>query len=232
MKRKNWKYTIIYVLVVAIVSLILWPTSTQAQSKELPQGMVIGDDQGIFVKKNGKYLVEVNDVMPGKKWHTTISMINMEKDTPYSLTMLISKPSLIAGSLDLSTAIQMKITYENEIVYEGPVSGINLTQNLQNTALELGTFKAGDSRAMEVDFSLSGEYTKKDFSEKNVMENVWNFYAVKTKSTDSNEIENNKPLGKLPQTGEEWRQTILYVCLGLFLLLIVLLFGKEKRKKK
>ncbi|MTD38337.1 hypothetical protein GIX45_06825 [Erwinia sp. CPCC 100877] len=158
MKRKKWKYKIVYVLVVTIVFLILWPTATatQAQSKELPQGIVIGDNQGILVKKDGKYLVEVNDVMPGKKWHTTISMINMEKDIPYKLTMLISAPRLITGSLDLSTAIQMKITYENKIVYEGPVSGISLTQNLQNTALELGTFKAGDSRAMEVDFSLSG----------------------------------------------------------------------------
>ncbi|MTD38338.1 LPXTG cell wall anchor domain-containing protein [Erwinia sp. CPCC 100877] len=64
------------------------------------------------------------------------------------------------------------------------------------------------------------------------MENVWNFYAVKTKSTDPKQNENNKPIGKLPQTGEEWRQMILYVCLGLFLLLIVLLFGKEKRIKK
>ncbi|GGD03004.1 hypothetical protein [Enterococcus wangshanyuanii] len=226
--KKKYKLCLFFLVVLFFN---ICPVMSQAQ--ELPSGMVVGDDKGISVRKDGRYLVQVNDVLPGKKWHTTISMMNMEKDIPYKLSMLISSPR-VTGILDLSEAIQMKITYQSKLVYEGPVSGITKERNLQNAPLDLGVFKAGDSRAMEVDFWISGEYTNKDFSKKNVMENDWIFYAVKAKaSTNVPKDSNNssKILGLLPKTGEEWRQAILYTCLGLFFLLLILLVWKSDRKK-
>lgn len=238
MKHSYWKHQLC-VLVMGLFWLISLPVCAAAE--ELPSGMVIGDDQGISVRKNGEYLLEVNDVMPGKSWNSTISIINMEKDMSYHLSMLISPPT-VTGSLDLSKAIQMTLRYEKTIVYQGPVSGISSDMNLQNKALDLGTFKAGDSRALEVELSLSGEYTKKDFVQKNIMENIWIFHAVKPTSIPQEEqkiypgtttpVSDSgflKPFGKLPSTGEEWRQALLYTSLGLFLSLLILLLWKSKK---
>ncbi|WP_348921025.1 hypothetical protein [Enterococcus rotai] len=197
----------------------------QAQAQELPKGMVIGDEQGIVAKKNGEYLMEVKDVMPGKNWHTTISMVNMEKGIPYKLTMLIS-PSKVSGDLDLSKSIQMTLTYQNKQIYQGPISGVSRDLDLQRTPLDLGVFQAGDSRALEVDFSLSGKYTKEDFAVKNLMENVWTFYAVATTNTLTPKMH-----GIFPATGEAIKQGMIFLCLGLFIVLIILLIWKSKRKK-
>ncbi|EOH95036.1 hypothetical protein UAW_02115 [Enterococcus haemoperoxidus ATCC BAA-382] len=204
----------------------------QALAQELPKGMVVGDDQGIVAKKNGEYLMEVREVMPGKKWHTTISMVNMEKGIPYRLTMLISPPE-VSGNLDLSKSIQMTLTYQNKQVYKGPISGVSSKLDLQRTPLDLGVFQAGDSRALEVDFSLSGEYTNQDFAVKNVMDNIWTFYAVTTTEPSSGSITDSltpKQHGLFPSTGEAMKQGMIFLCLGLFIILIVLLIGKAKRK--
>lgn len=234
-RKKKVLFTIIFLGICSLFSPIL----TQAQ--ELPPGIVIGDSEGLHATRNGEYHVKVNDVLPGKKWHTTISMVNMEKDVPYQLTMLIS-PAVVSGSLDLSKAIQMTLTYEGKVVYQGPASGISDTVNLQTTALNLGIFRAGDSRALEVDYSLSGEYTKQDFVQKNVMDNVWTYYAVKpTESTPpstsgpsippSAELGGTKPVGRFPSTGESVKQGMIFLCLGLFLVLVVLLIWKKKHEE-
>lgn len=155
----------------------------------LPPRMVIGDDQGIKVQTNGSYFVEIRDVEPGKKWSTKITMINLEKEIPYRLTLHVNKPKLIEGTLDLSKEIQMKLIYENQLIYEGPLSGVSAKKNLQDasTPIDLGLFKSGETRMLEVQFELDGEkYTNRDFFQKNIMENEWVFKAVKTTLPETN----------------------------------------------
>lgn len=209
-------------LVFMYLSIAQLPVEASDDSS-LPSGMVIGDDEGIKVDSNGKYFVNIQDVAPGKKWSTKMTIINVEKDSPYQLTMSVSKPTLIKGSLDLSKAIQMTLIYDNQEVYKGPLSGISGTINLQDSSnpLDLGVFKSGDTRMLEAQFELDGKtYTNRDFFEKNVVENVWRFKAVKTVlPTTNSSVPSNKPFKlKLPQTGEEWRSTLIFTCLGLFLL--------------
>lgn len=207
----------------------LYPLHSEAE--ELPPGIVIGDSEGLHATKNGEYHVNVNDVLPGKKWHKSISIVNMEKDIPYQVTMLITPP-VVSGSLDLSKAIQMTLVYEGKSVYKGPASGISKELNLQTTPLNLGIFNAGDSRALEVEYSLSGTYTNQDFVQKNVMDNVWTYYAVKTTTPiepiDPTKPKKAKPIGRLPSTGEI-KQYMVIFCLGLFLILIILLIWKNKQ---
>lgn len=203
------------------------PLVTIAQ--ELPRGFVIGDDKGITATKNGKYFINVTDVMPGKTWITSISLLNMEKNASYKLSMLISD-SKTTGKLDLSKEMQMKIIYDGKTVYEGPASGISSSSNLQLQALDLGIFNSGDSRGLKVEYSLSGKYTNQDFAKKNTMDNTWTFYAIKTKDTvpDKKIASSSKLLGIFPRTGEELKQGIIFLCLGLFLLLLFIMFIKKK----
>lgn len=231
MKRK------FLLLLILLPSLLLFVQPVKSMAENLPPGMVVGDEKGINANKDGEYFVKVDDAMPGKTWHKNISLLNMEKDVPYHLTMLISPPK-VSGTLDLSKAIQMKLTYEGKVVYEGPASGVSEGNNLQKKPLDLGTFKAGDSRALVVDYSLSGKYTNKDFETKNKMQNTWIFTAVKTKKpVDPSIKEPNgkigiKSIGTLPLTGETVKQMMIIFCLGMLIVLISLLIWKKRYKDR
>lgn len=214
-------------------SFILFIQPVKVFGQELPPGMVVGDENGIHANKNGEYLVKVTDVMPGQEWHKSISLLNMEKDVPYQLTMLISPPE-VSGSLDLSEAIKMKLTYQNKVIYDGPASGISKDVNLQNKPLDLGMFHSGDSRALLVDYSISGEYTNQDFEVRNKMSNVWTFYAVKSKDPVKPKPDTKKPtriksIGRLPLTGETIRKAMIILCIGMLIVLIALLIWKKNR---
>lgn len=226
------KNKLLMLVIFLICGIGIFPSKNIAQ--ELPRGMVIGDSQGLNATSKGEYHVNITDVLPGGSWHTTISMVNMEKGSPYQLTMLIS-PATVSGSLDLSKALHMTLTYEGTVVYDGPASGISDSVNLQTTPLDLGVFNAGDSRALEVTYSLSGEYTNKDFITKNVMDNVWTYYAVKTTAPTGPSMNldegTTKPSGRLPSMGELMKQAMIMICLGLFLTLIALLIWKKKKER-
>ncbi|WP_086315593.1 hypothetical protein A5821_003093 [Enterococcus sp. 7F3_DIV0205] len=241
-RRRGKKWLLAGAFLLLSLSLTLKPVEVHSESN-LPPGIVAGDDQGIKIKNDGQYLVDIRDVAPGKKWSTKITIINIEKDIPYHLTMNISKPTIIEGSLDLSQAIQMTLIYEGKEVYKGPLSGVNKTQNLQDKTipLNLGTFKGGDTRMLEAHFELDGKtYTNRDFFKKNVVENIWHFKAVKTTLPDTNDPDDpEKPFLeklinklRLPNTGEEWRNALLFSCVGLFLILVSLLIIKHKKQEK
>ncbi len=226
------KKLLLLLVLLPVFILFIQPTRTFGQ--DLPPGMVVGDENGIHATKEGEFFVEITDVVPGKSWHKAISLLNMEKDVPYQLTMLISPPK-VSGNLDLSEAIQMKLTYQDKVVYNGPASGISKDINLQNKPLDLGVFNSGDSRALLVDYSISGKYTNKDFDVKNTMRNTWTFYAVKTKKTTPKEKENpNEPskaklFGRLPMTGETVRQMMIILCIAMLIILICLLIWKKRK---
>ncbi|WP_206913063.1 hypothetical protein IGL98_000748 [Enterococcus sp. DIV0840] len=244
MKRRDRgeQWLLVWLFLLISLSLALKPIEVSSESN-LPPGIVAGDDQGIKIKNDGQYLVEIQDVAPGKKWSTKITIINIEKDIPYLLTMNISKPTIVKGSLDLSKAIQMTLIYDDKEVYKGPLSGVNKMLNLQDqsTPLNLGTFKAGDTKMLEAHFELDGKsYTNRDFFEKNIVENIWYFKAIKTTLPDTSDPDQpEKPFIeklisklRLPNTGEEWRNALIFSCIGLFLILITLLIVKHKKQER
>lgn len=240
-REEKW-FLIVLILLIGLLSPFK-PVEAKGESA-LPSGMIVGDDQGIKVKSDGKYLIDIQDVAPGKQWSIKITILNVEKDIPYQLTMTSSKPTLIEGSLDLSKAIQMTLLFDGKEVYQGPLSGIGQTVNLQDQSkpLNLGIFKSGDTHLLEANFELDGKsYTNRDFFKKNIVENVWQFKAIKTVLPDTKEpdpdtpktiIDRLKDMVSLPKTGEEWREAILFTCIGLFLILVILLVLKYKRNEK
>ncbi|WP_321385850.1 LPXTG cell wall anchor domain-containing protein [uncultured Enterococcus sp.] len=244
MKMKSKIRKAIYIGVGLVFLLLSLVIADAAQAVELPPGMVIGDDQGIKIEDDGEYLIDVRDVMPGKAWSVKITISNLERDIPYHLTMRVSKPTLIQGTLDLSEAIQMKLIYDGEVIYSGPLSGDNGKINLQDVAspVDLGTFKSGDTRMLEAYFELDGaKYGNSDFFEKNIVENIWYFKAVKTKLPDTSSSSDDvtkpgtsssttpgKDIFKLPNTGEEWRNALVFVIIGMFLVMLALLIVKHK----
>lgn len=234
LKKRVLVFELIFLSLLFVVGMPMVKAADKPIVNQLPPGMVIGDDKGIDVKENGKYLMEVNDVTPGKRWKTEVTMLNIEKDIPYALSMKIYPPD-VSGPIDFSKAISMKLTYDGEVMYQGPLSGVSDKVNLQKTYLDLGVLSSGQSKGLTVELEMDSSYTENDFMVKSVMENIWEFRAVKIKSP----IVPVKPpikkpgiIGVLPQTGEEWRNTLIGICLGLFLVMTILLILKKRREER
>lgn len=236
-RELNKRVLIFELLILCLLFVVAIPAVEAAEPpivNQLPPGLVIGDDKGIAVKEDGKYLIEVNDVAPGKRWKTEITMLNVEKDVPYALSMKVYPPD-VSGPIDFSKAIAMKLTYEGKVVYDGPLSGVSDQVNLQKTYLDLGMLSSGDSKGLTVELEMDSSYTENDFMVKSVTENIWEFRAVKTKKPiDPDKPPIKKPgiIGLLPQTGEEWRNTLIAICLGLFLVMTILLIMKKRREER
>lgn len=211
------------------------PADSLANTNTLPTGFLIGDEQGIKVERDGKYFIEVNDVMPGKKWTKKISLVNLEEKDKYSLTMAISNPRT-KGKIDLSQEIAMELIYDGKKVYEGPLMGINAEINLQKEILDLGVFTPGTSRSLIANFTVSSKLTNQDFSEKNVVDIDWTFYAIKTTVDTSTSDSLTKPKvikkGIFPNTGEEVKRMLLFFCIGLYLILTAMLILKKRQDQK
>lgn len=239
MARKYKKRVLLFELLILSLLLIAGISPVRAAESpiinQLPPGMVIGDDKGIDVKEDGKYLMEVNDVAPGKRWKTEVTMLNIEKDVPYALSMKIYPPE-VSGPIDFSKAISMKLTYAGKVVYDGPLSGVSGKVNLQKTYLDLGILSSGDSKGLTVELEMDSSYTENDFMVKSVTENIWEFRAVKTKKPIGPDkkppIKKPGIIGLLPQTGEEWRNTLIGICLGLFFIMTILLIMKKRREER
>ena len=223
MRQKLTNIKWLQYLMILITMLIFLPINTSAE--KLPEGVVIGDNDGINARKNGEYFVQLKDIRPGQKWEKTISMMNMERDSSYTLAMQISPP-IVSGPLDLSNEILMIIEYEGKILYDGPVSGISKDKNFQTSRVDFGTFNSGDSRALKVTYEMPDNYTNEDFSEKSKMENTWTFYAVKRQEETP-----PKKSGLLPQTGDIQKSMIM-ICLALFVTLIILFVWKNRNDNK
>lgn len=199
-----------------------------AEGEPLPSGIVIGDDKGIHVQSDGKYLVEIKDVLPGKKWTIDIDLMSVDQGTPYDLSMQIFEP-ILSGPIDFSKAIHMVLNYAGKEIYNGPASGVSGKTNLQASEYSLGTFEPGDSKRLRAVFEMDHTYTKNDFQVKSMMENVWKFRAIKNQ--EPGQIKDKKRTKRkqfFPQTGEEWRDVLIYISLGLFILLMVILILKKK----
>lgn len=235
LKKRVLLFEVLILSLLFVVGMTIVEAAVRPIVKQLPPGMVIGDDKGIDVKEDGKYLIEVNDVAPGKRWKTEITMLNIEKDVPYALSMKIYPPE-VSGPIDFSKAIGMKLTYGKEVLYDGPLSGVSDKVNLQKTYLDLGTLSSGDSKGLTVELEMDSSYTENDFMVKSVTENIWEFRAVKTEKPiePGKKPPIKKPgiIGLLPQTGEEWRNTLIGICLGLFLLMSILLILKKRREER
>lgn len=209
----------------------------------LPPAIVVGDSEGIKVGEDGKYLMDLRDILPGESFEATISFLNVdEKEQPYELFFGIKPPVQIQGPINFGEAMTMSIEYEGKEIYNGKVSGIG-NLDLQKEEYSLGVFNPGDSKSMKVSMKMGSEYTNKDYATKSITENVWQFRAIRNgDGTGGSGTEkpgggatdggSSKPTIHFPQTGEEWRDALIYSVVGMFFLVVVILLWHHRRQQK
>lgn len=209
---------------------VFWSQSVHATEGTtlLPSEILIGDDTGVKAQQNGNYFLHIQDIAPGKPVHKKITIVSTTKNKQYRLTLSMEDKVSEERALDLSEKVEMTLTYDGKVIFQGLLSGKGTTQDLRNSeeALDLGVFSGGDTKMLEAVFEIDGEkYTNDDFSKKSVFENSWKFKAVQVVPED------DAPFWRFPQTGEEWRSTLLFASIGLFFVLLALLIFKYKQKE-
>lgn len=208
-----------------------------AEIGELPPGMIIGDNDGIFVEKSGIYFIDIRDIQPANSYKKEITIMNTEKDKPYKLSFQIA-PAINRGPLKLDQEIATKIYLNETIIYDGNLTGLGKV-NLQAEPYPLGTFAYGDKALMRIEMVVNDKLIAEDFIEKSSSKMNWSFYAIKdekgklpnTSETGASSNEGGYKLpGWLPQTGEEWRNLLYQICAGLFLVMLALLLTRHRKE--
>lgn len=218
-----------------------------AAGSSLPPGFLVGDDTGVQTGRDGEYFIVNNDVYPGQTFSREIVLSNYSKENGSFEINLVMNPESEeylaekTGAIDLLEAIHVVLTYQGEVIYEGPMNGEGTpTANKLNDPIKLGTWEIGEVRTIQADFTVSNEYPEEDWMEKNAVDFYWLFYASRVKlPTDSSEPpeepgdsaeppSSSSPIGKLPQTGEDWRNVLLGMIAGLVLITVSLIIAKKR----
>ena len=122
--------------------------------KGLPEGIYIMDSDGNKVSEDGSYYVDIQDMKPNVVYTKTISLQNLI-DTPYTLTMSASAVSK-GGNLDLENNTNVKLFLDNELVYDGKVTGEGKTNMTVASPLNLGELSSGQSKELRAEFLWDG----------------------------------------------------------------------------
>jgi len=149
---------------------------------QLPQGLLIGDQDGVCVNAHGYYYIDARDLLPGEVVRKVLTIQNLEQrersaeaGIPF-IVSLTAEPLLSTGPIDLLDLVHMTIRLEGELVYDGKVRGDG-TPNMIETALPLGEYAIGDRRTLDITLTVASDM--RIHEEKSKAEFRWQFYAAR-----------------------------------------------------
>ena len=238
MKYKLPRVCLISILSLAVVCLFV--KSVYAANDNLPSGVLIGDDKGFRVEKDGNYLIEAKDLRPGSKFTRTISVGNYsEKDTgPMLIDMKMNydkyKP-IIKGKENLLKVTQVKFKANSKEVYQGSLDFSGVKDKRDKTKpIKISSLKAGESATLTADFEIPEDVDESKWLTPNSVEFVLEFSARRDPSKITEPEETKKPglAGILPKTGEELAFLLLGIAIGFLLIILALRVFIQNREKQ
>ncbi|MDR1800831.1 MAG: signal peptidase I [Lachnospiraceae bacterium] len=183
--------------IIGVALALLLGLEAKAMQNALPQGMLIGDSNGIRVSYDGDYFIDAKNLRPGEVITKELIVRNMEDEGTYTLSLL-AQPIGSSGPQDLLEKVNLTLKVDGDEVYKGRIKGdegINIIEN----PLPLGEYPAGKSRTilitLTVDSDLLITYDKSE------AEIGWQFYAVK-KENEGGNGKNGGIGGKGVKTGD------------------------------
>lgn len=250
-KRGNWLQG--FVLIAGLfITLMGVPVLSQAE-EVLPPGLVIGDDTGLYASSTGDYFVDLPEVVPGEVYTKEITIRSLEIDEPFELGLLVSEHEA-SGTIDFNEAITMTLTLDGVQLYQGPLLGDG-SVDWTLVPLELGTCSYGTDMILEARFEVSSGLTTTDYQEASELLYHWTFVAIKKQveppassdsTSDSSTASSNSSSSSssmtsststgtakpLPSTGEDTRDMVYKMLIGLLLILFVLVAWKKKKREE
>lgn len=231
--------------ILTILFLLILTLNGYAVQKAPSNVILEGNVDGIITFPEKKFLEHLN-MMPGGKEYGVVN-IRSYHDKPFEL-YLRAKRVTGKEEYDLLEKIDLKVTYKDKILYEGPVSG----ENGLEEDIYLGTFNKNESATLLAEIELDGLTTTNEYQGK-VFQVDWIFTALtqgeekpekpnkpnnpddkdnpdkttRPSSDYKNEGENNeKGIFDSPRTGDN---SILFY-IGLFVISLILIIINRKKK--
>jgi hypothetical protein len=208
------------------------PTQTAIRASEswtLPQGFLISDQNGVKANYTGEYYIDATGLMPGDVVKKTVTIQNLEQtdgpqaSLPYALSFR-AEPMNTEGPVDLFEEVSLELKLDGKVIYNGNSRGDKGTDgtgkpvNMITTPLDLGQYKIGDRRDMEVTLTVS--QTMQVYEKISEAKFRWYFYAVKAEPT------NPPATGFLDSFGP-----YLIPVAGMLLLALFLVLKKKKNER-
>jgi len=194
-----------------------------ANETQLPEGFLIGDQDGINVGSDGYYHIDARSLLPGDVIRKTLTIQNLSDsdDTPqgkipYTLVMT-AEPLFTHGPIDLLNVVHLSMQLDGGTVYEGRSRGDG-TPDMTIEPLPLGVYALGDRKTLEItltvarDMEICEEKSEADFR--------WHFYAFRALEADP------------PKTGLLENYGYLLPIGGVLLLFFVLILMKKRRDEQ
>ena len=216
--------------IVGISLLSIVTVQGDALSKSSPNVELLGNADGLIHLPEDEYFLLGENMAPGDSVERTLEIKN-QYDKPYKLYLRAERITP-EEEYDLLEVINVKITHENEVIYDGAVSGKDDKSDMTKN-IELGTYNPGDEAKLNAVAVLDGSsVTFPEYANKTAKVR-WIFTAetVDTEpSTPTNPSKpNNNISGSTPQTGDT--SILGYASLS-GASLVALLFGLKKKKNK
>lgn len=215
--------------IVMTLSLLLVVNVQGVLAQTLPSNVhLIGNEDGILISLPGEEtnFLYKEGMLPGDSIDREMFIEN-KYEQPYTLYMRAERVTPKEEKYDLLTKLQLKITYKDKVIYEGPVSGEDgLVKDI-----ELGTFQPGDEAKLHAVVTLDGPSTGHEYMNKEGAVD-WIFTATSEApypEPDPEEpVEPDKKPNDAPKTGDNSVVSYAAVALGSLMLLVVV--AKKNRK--
>lgn len=231
---KRLKRFLFLLMVVLLPAISIQEAS--AAEKNLPEGFLLGDENGINVSKDGGYFFNLEDLRPGDTIKRTLTIKNF-RDEAYDLRLVI-EPKSKTGKIDLIENMSMQILLEDQEVYQGNLS----TSKEGSKEVPFGLVAARSEKQAVIVLTMNDieKWNKLYYSGPSEAEVEWQFIATASeKTTDEGESEvpkspggsqSSEPKGLFPRTGEILSNGFVWV--GLILVAIVYIHSRKKRRSK
>lgn len=216
--------------IVMTLALLLVLNVQGVLAQTLPSNVhLIGNEDGILISLPGEEtnFLYKEGMLPGDSIDREMFIEN-KYEQPYTLYMRAERVTPKEEKYDLLTKLQLKITYKDKVIYEGPVSGEDgLVKDI-----ELGTFQPGDEAKLHAVVTLDGPSTGHEYMNKEGAVD-WIFTATSEAPYPEPEdpvgpTEPDKKPNDAPKTGDNSVVSYAAVALGSLMLLVVV--AKKNRK--
>jgi len=153
-----------------------------AGTRNLPEGFVIGDQDGIHAKTDGTYCIQAEGLRPGEVVRKIVTIQNLELkssspewEIPWHLSML-AQPGETTGPINLLDRVQLVMKLDGKTVYTGPCRGDG-APNMVANALSLGEYAPGEKRVLDITLTADADWEPGGGRSEALFQ--WHFYAYR-----------------------------------------------------
>jgi len=198
-----------------------------AAAANLPDGFLVGDDEGITISKNGGYFFHLEDLQPGDTI-TRKLIVKNTRDEDYHLTLTI-EPKSKSGKIDLVEKMSMTILSNDRVIYSGNLSSDSSGKTVAKCEVPFGEIKNNSEQTYTIQLNVADDIAYWDYySGKSEAIVDWRFDA----KTVPSESKSSSTGGFLPKTNEQHSVMLTYLGMTLTFLTLIYIFVHTQKSRK